>query len=460
MKRSVSVRAMSATLTVAALALANLAYAAPDALPSIPFERYSLDNGLTVILHHDDRLPLVAVSVWYDVGALHEVKGRSGFAHLFEHMMFQGSAHVGEDKHFAYLQQAGGTGMNGTTDFDRTNYFETVPRNYLELALWLESDRMGYLLGSLSQASLDNQIEVVKNERRQSIENAPYGLLEEKIVQTIWPASHPYHGNVIGSLEDLSSSTLDDVRDFFRTYYTPANATLTIAGDFDQAAIKELVAKYFATLRGRAKPAPVQYPAPTIAGRTVIEHEERVASLPKLQMVWMGPTSFAPDTAELDLLAYVLSGTKAARLDKRLVYDDQIAQSITAYFTEQKSGSRFVIDVVVRPGRTIAEAEAAVEEVLAAAQVNPPTDTELTRAKNAWETSTMRGLERLGGFSGRAERLQLYNNHFGDPGRVGWDLGRYRKATTADLKRVLDQYLGDNRLIVRATPISAKGGPR
>jgi len=449
---------MFVPLTAAVIAVSSVAYAATEApLPNIEFDTYTLDNGLTVILHHDHRLPLVAVSVWYDVGAFHEVPGRSGFAHLFEHMMFQGSTHVAADMHFAYLQRAGATGMNGTTNFDRTNYFETVPRNYLELALWLESDRMGYLLGALTLESLDNQREVVKNERRQSVDNAPYGLLREKVVQSIWPKSHPYHGNIIGSMEDLSKATVEDVRDFFRTYYTPANATLTIAGDFDQATIKDTVKKYFASLKGRSKPLKVQHQSPKLTGTTVIEHEETVASLPKLQMVWLGPTAFASGTADLDLVAYVLSGTKAARLDKRLVYDEHLAQSVTCYFAEAKAGSRFIIDVVVQPGHTIAEVEAAVEEVLAELRKSPPTEAELQRAKNAWETRTISGLERLGGFSGRAERLQLYQNHFGEPGRIAWDLGRYRQSTTEALKRAVDKYLTDDRLIVRATPVK-KGG--
>ena len=449
---------MWAATTLATLALVASNGAAPgDATPEIPFEKYRLDNGLTVILHHDARLPLVAASVWYDVGGLHERKGRTGFAHLFEHMMFQGSLNTGEDMHFALLQKAGATGTNGTTGFDRTNYFETVPRDYLELALWLESDRMGYLLPSLTHKSLANQVEVVKNERRQSVDNRPYGLMEELIVKTLYPEPHPYNGNVIGSMEDLSAATVDDVRDFFRTYYTPANATLTVAGDYDPETIKALVAKYFGPLKGRLKPLPVKAEAPKLEGEKKIAFDEPVGTLPKLSMIWMGPSAYQADTAELDLLAHVVSGTKSSRLDRRVSYDDQIAQSVTARFEEHRSGSQFTIEVVTRPDRTLDEALAAVEEVLADLRARPPTEAELARAQNAWETRTILGLERLGGFSGRAERLQNYNHYLGDPGKLGWDLSRYRKATVADLARVLEQYLTNNRLIVLATP-APRGG--
>ena len=446
---------MLAAHTLAAL---SLLAAAPEPLPEIPFDKYTLDNGLTVILHHDPRLPLVAVSVWYDVGGLHERPGRSGFAHLFEHMMFQGSVNVGEDRHFPYLQAAGATGVNGTTSFDRTNYFETIPRNYLELALWLESDRMGFLLPALSKKSLDNQIEVVKNERRQSLENRPYGIMGEKIVQTLYAKPHPYHGNVIGSMKDLNAATVDDVRDFFMTYYTPANATLCIAGDFDPKAIKGLVDKYFGPIKGRPKPPAVNIPAPKLEADVRIDFVEKVGRLAKLHMVWMGPSAFQPGTADLDLLAYVISGTKSSRLDRRVSYEDQIAQSVTAYFEEHRSGGQFNIEIVVRPDRTVAEAEAAVNEVLAGLKTNPITEAELARAKNAYETRLFRGLERLGGFSGRAELLQRYNLLLGDPGKLGWDISRYRDATLDSVNQAFTKYLSAPRLVVDAKP--ASGGAR
>lgn len=421
-------------------------------VPELAFERYQLDNGLTVILHQDHRLPLTAVSVWYDVGALHEQPGKSGFAHLFEHMMFQASPHVGEDQHFKILQQIGATEVNGTTDFDRTNYFETVPAHELETALWLESDRMGFLLSSLSAESLANQIDVVQNERRQSVENAPYGLMGERITQELYPAPHPYFGDVIGSLKDIAAATLQDVQDFFRTYYTPANATLTVAGDFDPATAKSLISKYFGSLSGRPKPAPVDIPMPPLAQAKVIDFEEPVGRLAKLSFIWPGPSAYAPDTAALDLFAHVLSGTRSARLDRRVSFQELLAQSVTAYYSERKSGGHFQIDLVVQPGRTLDEAQAAVEAVLAELAQNPPTEAELARAKNAQETRVLRGLEQLGGFGGRAELFQRYNQFFGDPGRLAWDLERYQNVSIADLVRVQQQYLGALRLVVRAQP--------
>ncbi len=440
------------SVLAAFLALSTAASLASAGALEIPFEKYKLENGLTVILHADHRLPLVAVSVWYDVGALQERPGRSGFAHLFEHMMFQASKHVGEDRHFAHLQEAGATLVNGTTGNDRTNYFETVPRHELELALWLESDRMGFLLPALTQASLDNQIEVVKNERRQSVENQPYGLFEEKIVQALYPEPHPYFGNVIGSMTDLSAATLQDVRSFFLTYYSPANATLTLAGDFEVEATKKLIEKYFGPLRGPSKPLPVKLDAPELAADVRFDFEEPVGNLPKIVFAWMGPSAFQPDTAELDLLSHVISGTKSARLDRKVSYDQQIAQSVTAHLEENASGSVFKIELVVAPGRTLEEAEAAILSVLEGLKTSPPTEAELQRAKNAQETRLVKNLEILGGFSGRAERLQTYQRYLGDPGKIAWDLQRFQKVSTSDLAKVAERYLGGKKLIARAKP--------
>ena len=429
-------------------------------LPSIPHEQFTLDNGLEVILHEDHRLPLVAVSVWYHVGALHEREGRSGFAHLFEHMMFQGSPHVGEDQHFRILQELGGTQINGTTSFDRTNYFETVPAAGLETALWLESDRMGFLLASLTKESLENQIDVVKNERRQSVENRPYGLMDELLTQTLFPPPHPYAGNVIGSMEDIGAATLDDVRDFFRTYYTPANATLVLAGDFDPAEAEALVEKYFGPLAGRAAPETDVPEPPALDEEVVLPFQEPIGRLPKISMAWLAPPAFHEDTAALDMLAHVISGTRSARLDRRVTHEDLIAQSVTAYFQEHQAGSVFQIDLVVRPGRTLDEAKSAIDEVLADLRENPPTDAERLRALNTWENDRFRSLELLGGFGGRAEQLQAYNHYLGDPERLGWDVARHRDVTTEDLARVLETHLTDARVVLMASPIGAgDGGP-
>lgn len=433
----------------------------PDVKPTtaieIPHETYVLDNGLEVILHQDERLPLVAVSIWYHVGAIDEVEGRSGFAHLFEHMMFQASPHVGEDRFFRILEEIGGTSLNGTTNFDRTNYFETVPAHELETVLWMESDRMGFLLASLTQQALDVQIDVVQNERRQSVENREYGLMDERLTQELYPKPHPYYGSVIGSMDDIGAATLDDVREFFRTYYTPANATLVVAGDFERGEAKALVEKYFGPLKGRPKPPRRDVPPPPITAPKKIDFPEPVAKLPKISIAWRGPSAFEEDTAALDLLSHVISGTRSARLDKAVTFDDQIAQSVTAYFQEHMSGGVFQIDLVVRPGRTLDEAVTAIDGVLDDLRKNPPTAAELRRAKNSQETSIVRGLEQLGGFGGRAERLQLYNHFLQDPDRVAWDLKRYQDVTIEDLSRVLDRYLTDKRIAIHAVP---KGGAK
>lgn len=431
-------------------------------VPELAYEKYQLGNGMTVILHHDARRPLIAVSVWYDVGARHERAGRSGFAHLFEHMMFQGSVHVGEDRHFRYLQSAGATGVNGTTNFDRTNYFETVPRNYLELALWLESDRMGYLLPSLTKKSLKNQIDVVQNERRQSIENRPYGLMDELITQTLYPKPHPYYGSVIGSMKDIAAADLDDVRDFFRKFYTPANAILSIAGDYDPKTIKTQIEQYFGPLRGRKKPPKVEIAAPTITKETILNYLEPVGKLAKMSMIWMGPSAYQADTANLDLLTHIISGTKSSRLDRKVSFEDQLAQSVTAYFSEQMSGSQFRIDISLRPGRSPEEAKQAVDEVLTSFLEKPITEAELQRAKNAWESQLIHGLEKLGGHHGRADLFQRYNLFLGDPGKLAWDFARYEKATIASVSQALKTYLNGQRLIVYATPksTSPQGGAK
>ena len=432
---------------------AELPAASPPEGPelSLAFERYQLDNGLTVILHRDARLPLVAVSVWYDVGALEERPGRSGFAHLFEHMMFQGSAHVPEDRHFEILQSVGATGVNGTTNFDRTNYFETVPSNALETALWLESDRMGFLLPALTEDSLANQIEVVQNERRQSVENRPYGLMSEKLTKLLFPAPHPYFGDVIGSMEDIAAASLADVADFFETNYTPANATLTLAGDFEPKATKALIEKYFGPLQGQPAPAPVTVETKPIPAEELVDFVEPVGKLEKLSVAWRGPPAFAEGTAALDLLAHVISGERSSRLDRKVSYEDPMAQAVTASFREMEAASVFQIDMVMKEGRHTDEGLAAIDEVLAGLRTQPPTPAELRRAQNDWETSTLSSLQSLGGFGGRAERLQMYQHFLDDPGKLGWDVARHREVDLADLKEAM-KLLDDKRIVLKAAP--------
>jgi len=401
-------------------------------IPQLTFEKVTLPNGLEVILSPKRGLPMVAVNLWYHVGPAYEAAGRTGFAHLFEHMMFQSSKHVPEDSHFKLLEAAGASDINGTTDFDRTNYFETVPSNQLELALWLESDRMGYLLDKVDQASLSNQQDVVRNERRQSVENQPYGMAEEAAVQQLFPKTHPYYGNVIGSHEDIQAVKLDDVRSFFRQYYAPNNASLAIVGDFDPAQAKALVTKYFATLkRGPAVPT-ITATTPKITAERRQTVQVRV-QLPRVTMSWLTPAIFKPGDADADMSAQILGGGRSSRLYKKLVYEKQIAQNVSAQQQSLMLGSIFQIEATARPGHTAEELEKAIDEELAAFRSTPPTAEELERARNTIETSIIGGLERLGGFGGIADRLNSYNHYLKNPNYLAQDIDRYRTVTAASV---------------------------
>jgi zinc protease len=421
-------------------------------IPRLQFEKYTLPNGLDVILSPNRRLPIVAVNIWYHVGPANEEPGRTGFAHLFEHMMFQGSKHVPADGHFQLLEGAGATGLNGTTDYDRTNYFETVPANQLELALWLESDRMGYLLEKVDQAALSNQQDVVRNERRQSVENQPYGLAEEAIVQALFPKGHPYYGNVIGSHEDIQSVKLDDVNRFFRQYYAPNNASLAIVGDFDTNEVKKLVEKYFGTLqRGPAVP-PISADTPAITSERRKVVPSRV-ELPRVYMTWLTPPIFQPGDAEAEMAASILGGGRSSRLYKKLVYERQIAQTVSAYQNSLVLGSMFQIEATARPGHTAEELERAVDEELNALRSEAPTARELEQARNTIETAIIGGLERLGGFGGIADRLNLYNHYLKTPDYLTKDIQRYRAVTPATLLAfVRDKLTPNTRVVVHAVP--------
>ena len=440
-----------AGLTLSAAQPSTQARRASD-IPQLTFEKITLPNGLEVILSPKRGLPMVAVNLWYHVGPAHEAVGRTGFAHLFEHMMFQSSKHVPEDSHFKLLEAAGASDINGTTGNDRTNYFQTVPSNQLELALWLESDRMGYLLDKVDQKSLSNQQDVVRNERRQSVENQPYGMADEAAVQQLLPKTHPYYGNVIGSHEDIQAAKLDDVRAFFREYYAPNNATLAIVGEFDTAQAKALVTKYFATLkRGPAVP-PVNVTTPKITAERRQVVQARVA-LPRITMSWLTPPIFKPGDADADMAAQILGGGRSSRLYKKLVYEKQIAQNVSAF---QQSGmivSVFEIQATARPGHTAEELEKAIDEELAAFRNAPPTAEELERARNTIETDIIGGLERLGGFGGIADRLNSYNHFLKNPGYLAEDIGRYRAVTGGSVLGFAKAELAPNaRGIVYAVP--------
>jgi zinc protease len=433
-------------------AAAAAASAAPD--PRIPFEKYTLDNGLEVILVEDRTVPLVAVSVWYHVGSGHEVPGRSGFAHLFEHMLFQGSAHVGDDRHFAVLKEMGASSVNGTTSYDRTNYFEVVPSNQLEAALWLESDRMGYLLPKLSAPSLANQIDVVRNERRQRIDNVPYGKTSMVLAEMLYPEGHPYRYRVIGRHEDLEAATLDDVRAFYRTWYVPANATLALAGDLDPAEARRLVAKWFGSFPASTRPAVVPVPAPRIAAQRR-EVTDDFAQLRQVRWAWHTPAIFAPGDAELDLAGSILGGGEASRLYKLLVVERQLAQSVSASQSSHAFSSTFGVTVTLRSEADLATVERLVEDELARLRDEPVSARELAQAVTRYEARAVRRLESL---LARAELLQHYNHFLGEPDALTVDLDRYRNATPEGLREQVRRHLLPARQVTLVT--RPKGGRR
>jgi zinc protease len=426
--------------------------------PVLEFEKYTLPNGLEVILSEDHRLPLVAVNLWYHVGPANEEPGRKGFAHLFEHMMFQGSKHVPGDSHFRLVEGAGGS-LNGTTDFDRTNYFETLPSNQLELALWLEADRMGYLLDQVDQANLSNQQDVVRNERREGLENQPYGIVEEAVFHQLFPKDHPYHARVIGSHADIQAAKLEDVKSFFKLYYAPNNASLAIVGDIDKAQTKRLVGKYFGTLKqGKAVPKPSGQTPPITAERRAVV-QDRV-ELSRVYMAWVTSPIFKPGDADADVAANALGGGRSSRLYKSLVYEKQIAQDVSASQNSAMLGSVFQITATARPGHTAEELEKAIDEELARFRERGPDQAEIDRARNTIETRIIQGLENLGGFGGVADLLNSYNHYLGDPGYLPQDLQRYRDTTPASIRAFVQQQLTPTaRVVVHGVPGQQDLGP-
>jgi zinc protease len=444
----------------AAAPVTPLAATAPGALavPAIPFEKYTLPNGLDVILVENHKLPITAVNVWYHVGPANEAPGLTGFAHLFEHMMFAATKHVPRGLADQLLEGAGATDSNGSTDFDRTNYFDTVPSNQLELALWAHSDRMGYLLDVLDQTALSNQQDVVRNERRQSIENRPYGIVEEAIYHQLFPKTHPYYASVMGSHADIQSAKLADIKEFFTRYYGPNNASLVIVGDIDKVKTKALVAKYFGTFkRGPAVPKlAVDTPAITSERRQVVQ--DRV-ELPRVYMGWLTAPAYQPGDAELNLAALILAGGPSSRMYKSLVYDKQIAQDVSASQGSYAISSVFTLDVTARPGHTAQEMEAAMQAELVALRDHGPTEKELERARNMIETAMLSQIEKVGG-TGLANQLNQYNQYLGDPGYLGRDLERYRRVTPADIQRVAAAQLRDQaRVVIYGVPGTPDLGP-
>jgi zinc protease len=422
-----------------------------DQLPEVAlsFEKYTLGNGLEVILRRDDQTPTVAVNLWYHVGPANEVKGRTGFAHLFEHMMFQGSGHVAEGEFHKLLESAGATGVNATTDLDRTSYVENVPPNALERALWLESDRMGFLLDSLDQSQLSNQQAVVRNERRETTESVPYGLSSEALYRQLFPEGHPYHSSIIGSHEDIQAAKLDDVRDFFKKYYVPNNASLAIVGNIDIAVTKAMIEKYFGSIpRGAGVRAP-QVAVPRLTQEHRLTITDKV-ELPAVTMAWVTPTIYTPGDVEADVAASALGGGKTSRLYEMLVHRTGIAQDVSASQDALGYGSVFTISATATPGHTTDELEAAIQRELDGLAVDGPTPAELKAVTTRLNAGAIFGLESP---DGMAALLNAFNHYLGDPGYLDQFLRNYAAVDAQDVKRfVTEQLPRDRRVVVRTAP--------
>ena len=419
---------------------------------NIPFERRTLDNGLDVLVHQDSNCPIVAVNLWYHVGSKNEVPGRTGFAHLFEHLMFEGSQHY-DHGYFQPLQNAGAS-LNGSTNADRTNYWEVVPRNALELALWMESDRMGYLLPALTEAKFNNQRDVVLNERRQNYENRPYGLAGMALVSELYPSDHPYHWLTIGAAEDLQAASLDDVRAFFQRYYHPRNASLALAGDIDVDEAFRLAEAYFGSIPAGQEVGPVLPAAPAARLReTRLVLEDRI-ELPRLYMAWHSPALFAGDDAELDLVADVLAGGKTSRLYRALVYEQRVATEVAASQNSREISGYFQVVATAAPGHTLAEVETAITTEMERVRADGPTPAEIERGVAQAEAHFISRLQTVGGFGGKSDQLNAYNVFLGDPSFFDRDLARYRAADAAGLTAAAHAWLP------RATRVTLSVVPR
>jgi zinc protease len=439
---------MKATVALLLLALAAPCAAQTASAPKkieVPYTQFTLPDGLHVILHEDHTVPMVAVNVWYHVGSANERTGRTGFAHLFEHLMFMGSGHVKPGDFDNWLEAAGGDN-NASTENDRTNYWISVPSNSIELALFLESDRMGYLLDTMTPQTVDAQRDVVKNERRQSYENRPYGQADITLGEMLYPEGHPYHWPVIGYMPDLTAASYDDVVNFFKKYYAPQNASLVVAGDIEPAKARALVEKWFADVKPGAPVDPMTIPGVALHGVQKKTISDKV-QLPRLYLAWLTPSHFAPGDAALDIVGDVLAGGKNSRLYKRLVYDMQIAQDVSANQASQALSSYFLITATPRPGHMIDEVQKVIEEEIVKLQNESPTAHEFERSFNSIEASFYNRMERLGSFGGVADQMNGYYTETGDPDWFNEDLGRYRALSPSDITAAARHWLPKERRV-------------
>jgi len=417
-----------------------------DTEVNIPFEEYDLENGMHVILSPDKSIPYVWVNIWYRVGAKDEVPGRSGFAHLFEHLMFQGSKHA-DGEYFQPLQKIGAV-INGTTNWDRTNYFEGVPSEQLPLALFMESDRMGWLLPALNEEKLENQKLVVRNERRQSYENRPYGMVWKWLAEELYPDGHPYHIPTIGRHEDIDAATLKDVKDFFRQWYVPSNASLSIAGDYDVEEAKALVEKYFGHVPAGPTPTPVLKASASLAEQKVVRHTDDVPHQ-KVWIAWHSPGLYQPGDADLDVFSSIVSSGKDSRLYKELVHDSQIAKSVEAYQVSLLLGSFFVIEATASPGKTTDEVVTEVDRVLADMLKDGPSDEEITIAKLNWEA---RFYGDMASIRAKSNQLNQYYIQTGTTDYIKTDLARYLAVTPSSVHQAQEAWLTDKRVVLHVGP--------
>jgi zinc protease len=417
---------------------------------NIPFVRHTLENGLDVLLHEDHACPIVAVNIWYHVGSKNERPGHTGFAHLFEHLMFEGSEHH-DHGYFQPLQGAGGS-LNGSTNADRTNYWEVVPSSALELALWMESDRMGYLLPALTAAKFSNQRDVVLNERRQNYENRPYGLAPMAMLAALFPPDHPYHWTTIGEVADLQAAGLEEVRQFFSTYYHPGNASLALAGDIDVEEAFALARRYFGELTPGPPVGPVR-PAPArLDGDVRLRLEDRV-ELPRVYLSWLTPAMFDEGDADLDLAADILANGKTSRLYRRLVFEERMATDVSASQNSREIAGFLQVVSTAAPGHTLEAIERVIVEEIARLAAEGPTDDEIARGRVQAEAQFIFRLQTVGGFGGKSDQLNAYNVFLGDPGYFDRDLDRYRAVTRDSLREAVGRYLNhDHRVALSIVP--------
>jgi zinc protease len=416
---------------------------------NIEYEKYTLKNGLEVVLHQNKNLPLVAVNVWYKVGSVCEKRGKTGIAHLFEHMMFQGSQNAAKEMHFRLIQEAGGT-LNGSTTFDRTNYYEKLPANYLELALWLESDRMGFLLPALTLEKLDNQKGVVLNERLERYENQPYGLAWEKLLGSLYPENHPYSWPTIGYLDDIKNYSLEDVSSFFINYYSPSNACLVVAGDFESAYCKDLIEKYFGGILTNGFSPENGFEIPSLENNIQINYEDNV-QLERIYLAWHSDRAYSNDDAVLDTIADILSGSKNSRLYKKLVYEKEIAQDVSAMQISGKLSGIFMIVATAKPGKNINVIKDEIFNEIYSLQKTGVTERELLKSKNGIKSNFIYSLQQIDNL---ADHLNTYNFYFNEPNSFIKDLSRYENVTNDLVIKTSEKYLSKPNVQLTVTPKS------